>query len=346
MTTTKKPTVAEAMAAVDQLHEQVVKHQETLNTKLSDFDQDIKSTLDQWKKQNVRDKENLATDFEDLRSAVTKKHTELSTRIEEIGSVIDTFRKTAESSRETTLEIKRSVDSLQESFSGPAKNMESPELVSVSTITAGTVWKVLKMSRWYPWMRFALFCVLGVLAYHFVLIPLVSKNVTPNFLPNILRPNIDPNSPVGAATVEVSRDPFRSDSASRETFGRIFDALDSDVRNGQLADFEAYYNEFGKRMQESLDGDKYRQWAEFWRKLAVVCHRHGGGESDLKIFNANLQAAARIVAGRVSDQSSPFGYPNSYENIPVYGNTAAGIQNANAPATEAAWPFVQKYSHP
>ena len=126
----------------------------------------------------------------------------------------------------------------------------------------------------------------------------------------------------------------------RATFGRIFDALDADVRNGRLADFEAYYNEFGKRMQESLDGDKYRQWAELWRKLAVVCHRHGGGGNDLNAFNANLQSAARIVAGRVSDL--PYGYQNGYEYVHAYGSPApaAGVQTTNDTAAETTWPFV------
>ncbi len=122
--TKKKPTVAEAMAAVDLLHKQVVKNQETLDTKLSDFDKDMKSTLEQWKKQHGRDKEGLLSDFEDLRTAVNKKCTELSDRVEELGGMIAAFRKTAESSRETTLEIKRSVDSLQEAFVGQAKPAE------------------------------------------------------------------------------------------------------------------------------------------------------------------------------------------------------------------------------
>ncbi len=336
--TKKKATVAEAMAAVDLLHKQVVKNQETLDTKLSDFDRDVKSTLEQWKKQHGRDKEGLVSDFEDLRTAVNKKCADLSGRVEELGGMIAAFRKTAESSRETTLEIKRSVDSLQETFAEQAKPVESPELVAA--ITAGTVWSVLKKSAWYPWFRFAALGVLGVLAYHFILVPVLTKNVAPHLLPSILRPSVDPNSPAGAATLEVSREPFRSDTAVRETFGRIFDALDADVRNGRLADFEAYYNEFGKRMQESLDGDKYRQWAELWRKLAVVCHRHGGGGNDLNAFNANLQSAARIVAGRVSDL--PYGYQNGYEYVHAYGSPApaAGVQTTNDTAAETTWPFV------
>lgn len=345
--TTKKPTVAEAMAAVDELHRQVVKNQETLDSKLSEFDKDVKATLDQWNKRNIRDKESLATDFEDLRTAVTRKHAELSGRVEEIGGVITAFRQTAEASRETTLDIKRTVDSLQQSFAVQAKTTnETPELVPVTAITPGTVWAALKKSAWYPWMRFALFGVVGLSIYHFWLVPLFNKNVTPNYLPTLLRPAVDVNSPVGAATVEVSREPFRSDTASREAFGRIFDKLDEHVRTGQLTDFEGYYNEFGKRMQESLDGTKYQQWADLWRRLAVVCHRYGGGDNDLRVFNGNLQAAARVVAGRVSDLSAPYPIGNRFapgsangDHSAASGNAAAGSQADYGPAT-GAWPFL------
>ena len=354
--TLKKPTVAEAMAAVDELHKQVVKNQETLDSKLSEFDKDVKATLEQWKKQSNRDKESLTTDFEDLRTAINKRHSELSGRVEEIGGVIAAFRQTAESSREATLDIKRTVDSLQESLTAPTKSAEPPELVPVTAITPGTVWTALKKSSWYPWPRFAAFCLVGLVAYHYLLVPILTKNIAPNYLPTILRPTVDVNSPVGAATIEVSREPFRSDTASREAFGRIFETLDEYVRSGQLTDFEGYYNEFGKRMQGSLDGAKYQQWADLWRRLAVVCHRYGGGDNDLRIFNNNLQAAARVVAGRVSDLPSQYPSPNGYQPAfgygAGYGNSApaagTGRQAADSQATypATAWPFLQKHPHP
>lgn len=357
MTETKKRvTVADAMAGLDQLHQQVVKNRESLDSKLCEFDKEVKATLEQWSKRNGRDREGLASDFEELRTAVNRKHAELSGRIDEIGGVIAAFRQTAESSRETTLDIKKTVDSLQESFAGQTQSAGAPELVSVTSITPGTAWTALRKNVWYPWLRFAFFCLVGLLVYHYVMTPVLTQKFPPAILPNVLRPNIDVNSPVGAATLEVSREPFRSDTASREAFGRIFDALDHYVRDGRLTDFEGYYNEFGKRMQESLDGTKYQQWAELWRRLAVVCHRYGGGDNDLRVFNANLQSAARVVAGRVSDLPAQNAYPNGYHAAPGYGHAYGTVAPASGTGNRAAdpadayqatpWPFLQNQSNP
>jgi len=186
------------------------------------------------------------------------------------------------------------------------------------------------------------YCLLGIMAYHYLFVPALSRNVTPNMLPNMFRPNIDMNTPQGAATAEVSREPFRSDTESRAAFGRIFARLDELVRNGQLTEFEGYYNEFGRSMQGAIPGAKYEQWAALWSRLATVCHRYGNGAHDLGAFNANLQSAARIIAGNganVSERYDLYGYHDPYG----YSSFATGPSNTNAIPNQnpAPWPFVQ-----
>jgi len=340
-----KPTVAQAMAAVDELHRQVVKNQETLDSRMSEFDREVKGTLDQWNRRYARDKENLSADLDDLKNSVTKKHNELSGRIDEFGTVVNSFKQVAEASRETTLDIKRTVDSLQESFVKQAT--EAPTLVPGPAIaTLGSSLDTLQKSPWYPWLKFGAYCLLGVLAYHYFLVPMISRTVTPNNLPNLFRPSIDPNSPYGAATVEVSREPFRSDTASREAFGHIFARLDELVRTGQLNNFEAYYNEFGREMQGNIAGARYEPWAGVWSRLATVCHRYGGGANDLKRFNANLQAAAGVVAGRASDLPGRYDLSGSgpYDNgsgpAPYGDRPVATGPSAATDGTATPWPFL------
>jgi hypothetical protein len=123
----------------------------------------------------------------------------------------------------------------------------------------------------------------------------------PNLLPNITKPRYDVNTPNGIASQEVSREPFRSDTASRRAFGPIFAHLDELTRTGGLTDFEGYYNEFGRGMQAGIARDRYNDWAGVWNRIAAVCHSYGNGATDLRAFNDNLQSAARVVTGGVND---------------------------------------------
>ena len=332
-TTTRRPTVAEAMAAVGDLHRQVVRNQETLDAKMSGFDKEVRATLDQWSKRNVRDRDALSGEFDELKTSVTKKHGELTGRIEEIGGIVASVKQATETSRETTLEIKRTVDALQDSLS---KSTIPEPLPGVTTIG----WDSLQKNPWYPWLKFAACCVLGVLAYHYLLVPALSRNIAPNTFPNLLRPSIDVHSPYGAATVEVSREPFRSDGTSRAAFGRIFGRLDELVRAGQLTEFEGYYNEFGREMQRAIPGNKYGQWADLWNRLALVCHRHGNGANDLRTFNANLQSAARAVSGHADFSSTGPHDGYDFGTVPV---TAGATTPGTGQPNQNIWPFLQRH---
>ena len=340
--TPTRPTVAQAMAAIDHLHRLVVKNQETLDSKMNEFDKDVRLTLEQWSKRNAQDKETFSADLDDLKTVVAKKHTELTGRINEIGGVVTSVKQATETSRETTLEVKRAVDALQESFT-KTEPVTAPGLQPMVT---RAVWDTLQKNPWYPWLKFAVCGLLGILAYHYLFVPVLSRNVAPNMIPNMFRPNIDVNTPQGAATAEVSREPFRSDTESRAAFGRIFVRLDELVRSGQLTEFEGYYNEFGRSMQGAIPGAKYEQWAAFWNRLATVCHRYGNGANDLGAFNANLQSAARIVAGNGANVSGRY---DLYENRDPTSNgdssfaTSPANTNAAFNPEPVPWPFVQTH---
>jgi hypothetical protein len=176
------------------------------------------------------------------------------------------------------------------------------------------------LNGWYPWVKFTVWILIGFLVWQFLVFPLLSGK--PIWAPGVIT-KIDVNTPEGAAMQEMQNEPFRSDTVSRQTFGRIFDELDSLVSTGQIVNLEGYYDAFGKRMQESIPADRYNQWAGVWNKLALAAYRHGNTGTNVKMFNNNLQSAAAVVAGRVSSYSggTPMlpvlpGIPQSY-NAPV-----------------------------
>jgi hypothetical protein len=181
-------------------------------------------------------------------------------------------------------------------------------------VGTGKITEVLKplVSAWYPWLKFTVWIIVGLLVWQFIVFPVLSGKpiTTPWSNSKNVAPNVDVNTPAGAAFQEMQNEPFRSDTVSRQTFGRIFDELNSLVTAGQITNLEGYYDAFGKRMQEAIPADRYGNWAGVWNKLATMSFRHGNVGTDVKAFNANLQSAAAVVAGRVS------GFYNEYPAVP------------------------------
>jgi len=306
-TTTKRPTVTSVQAGLNDLSRQVQTNQATQQERVAG----LETRLDQLAHRERDGKEKIRSEFDEYRATMDKKNTTLTERVDEIGKVID----------ESVNEIKRTVGTLQESLDArltPPPIPESP-LLAPPLPSPGLLWTALKKSGWYPWLRIAFWAAAGVLTWHYLLVPALLRSATPSFLPNTntIRPNWDVSTPAGAASLEVSREPFRSDTASRKSFGIIFARLDELVRAGQLVNFEGYYNEFRREMAGSLHGKSYDDWRDVWNRIAEACHRHGGGANDLRQFHANLMAAAHVVAGAEPASGSElyrwdmFGSPNA-----------------------------------
>jgi len=284
-TTTKRPTVASVHAGLNDLSRQVQTNQAAQQERIAG----IETRLDQLAHRERDDKDKVRAELDEYRTAMDKKNNAITERVDEIGKVID----------ESVNEIKRTVGILQESLDARLTPTPDPEstLLAPPFPSPGLLWAAYKKSGWYPWVRIAFWAAVGVLTWHYLLVPILLRSVTPSFLPNTVRPNWDVSTPVGAASLEVSREPFRSDITSRKSFGIIFTRLDELVRAGQLVNFEGYYNEFRREMARSLHGKSYDDWRIAWNRIAEVCHRYGDGANDFRQFHANLMAAARVVAG-------------------------------------------------
>ena len=362
---TQRPTVAAVFADLNELHEQVKQNQTTLETKITQVDHDLRSHLDQVlhkereKTEAIRIEmselrhntemafrvnldqavhkehekaEAIRTEMNELRHHTEQQNTELSLRVDKIGQVIN----------QSSAEIRETVAALQDSIDGKLKQGTERSTLGPEPVTLGFSWSQFKVNPKYRWLRGACWILVGLLVYHYLLVPFLTHTVAPTFLPNLIRPAVDTSTPAGIASVEVSREPFRSDSVSRAEFGRIFTRLDELVRTGQLADFEGYYNEFRREMEGSLGERKYDDWSGVWNRIAVVCHRYGNRPNDLKQFNTNLQTAARIVAGTAS---SHYGLPGG--NLSYYpGESNSYTPTAPTPEghTSGQWPHFQNFS--
>ena len=247
----------------------------------------------------------VTTDLAELRRQVQynqerldEKQGQLTYRVEELAGSLAQFKQMVETSREATQEIKKSIDAVQRSFEGKQLQIgpESPDL-SPTLNLPGVTWSSLKKSSWYPWFKFGFWSLIGLVAYHLLFVPVLQRTVPQYPTPNLIRPTLDLSTPFSAATAEVSREPFRSDTASRSAFGTIFTRLGEQVRTGQITEFEGYYNEFSRQMQQRIAGPQYDHWAGFWNRIADVSHRYGRGATDLAAFHDNLATAARVVAG-------------------------------------------------
>lgn len=327
-TTTKRPTVASVHAGLNELTRQVQTSQATQQERIAG----LESRLDQLAHRERDGKEKLRTEFDEYRTTMDKKNTAMAERVEEVGKVIN----------ESVSEIKRTVGTLQESLDARLTTAtpipESP-LLAPPLPSPGSLWTALTKSGWYPWLRIAFWAAAGVLTWHYLLVPVLLRSVTPSFLPNTntIRPNWDVSTPAGAASLEVSREPFRSDTTSRKSFGIILARLDELVRSGQLVNFEGYYNEFRREMAGSLHGKNYDDWRDAWNRIAEVCHRYGGGANDLQKFHANLMAAARVVAGTESvSGSGPDLYPWNMSGSP---NASAATAMGSSPDQQPLIPF-------
>jgi len=274
--TNKRPTAASVQAGLNDLTRQVQANQATQQERITG----IETRLEQLTHRERDCKEKIKMELNEYRTVMDKKNANLTERVDEIGKVIDT----------SVVEIKRTVISLQESLDTKLALATIPETtLPVPTFpTPGSLWTAFKKSGWFPWMKIAFWAVIGLLVYHYLLVPVLLRSVTPSFLPNVVRPNWDVSTPAGAASLEVSREPFRSDTVSRKAFGTIFARLDKLVRAGQLVNFEGYYNEFRREMAGSLHGKSYDDWRGVWNRLAEVCHRYGDGANDFRQFHANL----------------------------------------------------------
>jgi hypothetical protein len=179
----------------------------------------------------------------------------------------------------------------EEMVSVPAEPVPPPASLPASPF------EKLKEKKWFGTARFIAIFLAAALVYNIILVPLIKGTFDGKFLPSVLKPAWDINTPEGAAAEGVSREPFRSDAVSRKAFGEIFDGLDRQVRDGALTGLEGYYNEFGKQFQYRIASDKYNDWADFWNNISKVALRSSGAAGDVKAYNDALQKAARVVAG-------------------------------------------------
>jgi hypothetical protein len=199
----------------------------------------------------------------------------------------------------------------------------APAVTLPSPLPTLNVLKTIKATfiSWYPWLKFTFWVIVGLLIWQFFVFPFLTGQPIGirTGLSRITKITVDVNTPEGAATVEMQNEPFRSDTTSRQTFGRIFSELDNLVATGQIVNLEGYYDAFGKKMQDSIPADKYVQWAPIWNRLASVSYRHGNVGSDVKAFNANLQAAAAVISGKTKNYSEPETLPQ-LPPPPISGN--------------------------
>jgi hypothetical protein len=282
--TTKRPTVASVHAGLNDLTRQVQANQAAQQERIAG----IETRLDQLAHWERDGKEKIRTEFGEYRTATDQKNSVLTERVNEIGRVIDV----------TAAEIKRTVGILQESLDARLASFpaQEPAFPLPSLPSPGSFRAAFRKSGWYPWLKIAFWAVAGVLAWHYLLVPVLMRSVTPSLLPNVVRPSRDVSTPTGIASLEVSREPFRSDTASRKSFGIIFARLDELVRSGRLVNFEGYYHEFRRELAGTLRGKNYDDWRGVWNRIAETCHQYGGGADDLHRFHANLMSAARVVA--------------------------------------------------
>lgn len=325
-TKTKRPTVASAMAGLNELAQQVRTNQTELNENIRKVNCDLQRQLEHLGQSERENRERIKKDVDELRLDVDRKNNALTGRIDEIRGIINS----------SVTEIKKTVTTLQDARdTKPAS--EPPILVSGVPAPAFS-WAAFKAGPWYPWARTACRVVVLVLAYHFLVAPLLVRSLTPSVLPHLVRPSFDLSTPAGIASREVSRDPFRRDTASRVEFGRIFARLDELVRTGRITDFEGYYNEFRRNMEHAVHGQRYDEWSGVWNRIAAVCHRYGGRPNDLRQFNANLQEAARIVAG--TDAVADVGLPE--RNLSAAGTDGPASATPTYPASDR--PFLPNFS--
>jgi hypothetical protein len=220
----------------------------------------------------------------------------------------------------------------QKNVSEAVKPIEEPTLPKASVLQQTQIFETIKSSAasWYPWVKFTFWVVIGLAVWQFIVFPVLSgKSVKLPWSSKTVAPAVDVSTPAGAAVQEMQNEPFRSDTASRQTFGRIFDELDTLVASGQIIDLEGYYDTFGKRMQESIPADRYNQWAGIWNKLAGLAYRQRNGSTDVKAFNNQLQSAAAVVAGRTNNFSAE--YPPA---LPVYNPPLP-----SPPVSTPAWQY-------
>jgi len=326
-TSATEPTLESLMAELKVLAEQVksgarqVKsNQDVLDTKINTVNEEIGNLHHRLVDLNEREQEDVRKTKIDISA--------LNARIDEIGNLIhkssDDVGDVKDNMQELKLAIHEQIKATEPYT--PAILYHNPTLASW--------WQKFRKSWTAYLISMAMTGLVFFVVFEWFVIPRFHYKIFPNN-PGILQPGYEANTPAGAASLEVSREPFRSDTASRRAFGAIFARLDELVRTGQLTDYEGYYNEFGRGMQAGIDGTKYNQWAEVWNRIAAVCHRHGNGAYDLRAFNDNLQSAAKVVAGteRYSGFNNPAGTaPMPGWNLPQPGGGYQGgpdPQNTN-----------------
>jgi len=320
-----EPTIASLTAEWQALTRQVRGTRETLDERMSRVDQELAE---------LHRSLTILNDRESRDAQAGIDVSALSEGLDKIGQLLERTSHAVESTQSHVVELARGFD--ERSRVSDRHPLEFFRPKAAFTLW----WRKFKKS----WTGYLLgMAMIGFVCYTLLtglILPQLHRMILPNH-PGILQPGYDVNTPVGAASLEVSREPFRSDSASRRAFGVLFARLDELVRTGQITDYEGYYNEFGRGMQAHIDGARYNLWAEAWDRIATVCLRHGNGAYDLRAFHANLQSAAKVIAD-VRDFGIPgpmpgwnlppsgggFGYPNT---------TAVPTQNTT---TDTAFPSV------
>jgi len=303
-----EPTIASLMAEWKTLARQVRGTQDTLDERMTRVDQELAE---------LHRSLTILNDREGGNAKNTIDVSALSERLDKIGQLLERTSGVVESTQSHVVEL---TQVLGERVHIPVQHAQEYFRPS-PTFTQW--WRKFRKS----WAGYLLeMAMIGLVCYTLLtgfLLPQLQRMLFPNH-PGILHPNYDVNTPIGAASLEVSREPFRSDSASRRAFGAIFARLDELVRTGQLTDYEGYYNEFGRGMQAHIDGARYNLWAEAWDRIATVCLRYGNGANDLRAFHANLYSAAKVIADvrdysvpvpmpewNVSQSGGGFGFPNT-----------------------------------
>jgi len=310
-----EPTIESLMAEWKALTRQVRGTQETLDERMTKVDRELAE---------LHRSLTSLTDREDRDAQRTIDVSALSERLDRIGQLLERTSNIAELTQSNVVELTQVLGERR-----TASQYHAPELFRPNPKFV-LLWRKFQKS----WAGY----LLGMAMIGFVCYTLLNGLVLPQLQkmmwkshPGILQPGYDVHTPVGAASLEVSREPFRSDSASRRAFGIIFARLDELVRTGQITDYEGYYNECGRGMQAHLDGTRYGQWAGVWDRIATVCLRHGNGAYDLRVFHANLYSAAKVISD-VRDFNVPASMPGW--NVPGH----VELPNAAAPRDPAPIP--------
>ena len=308
---TDQPTISEVLNELRMLSQQMDDKQETLESGFNKVQDDIGHLQEHFVK--LADQEQ--TDAEKAKIDILK----LTERLDNLSLAV---RQTSRCVEENVSELKHAVDEQLE-----VSKPYVPEIINKNPVLS-TAWHKMRRSLLFRFFIIGLACFLLFEFY----INVIKRPTGGLFPPSIVQPGYDVNTPTGAASLEVSREPFRSDTASRRAFGSIFARLDELVNTGQLTDFEGYYNEFGRGIQSGIDAGKYDRWADFWNRIAAVCHRYGNGANDLRAFNANLQSAARVVAGfNDYNGGAANGFPGASPGYPGAGANSGSMPQWELP---------------